>query len=184
MPADEAILTLEPLVEAIREGVELGGHWELSGLQKTTSHQFEGRWEGEATRSAYLFFHSVAAPDFVSIDVYLDETTGGLTGNLALVVDLLPLGRLGDPAEALRELGKLSSASLAADAGRPLTLRFRLDDAAQDAPMAEAEVRFKVRLPRRTISRGRSAVRALAVEAVAAFERILASKDLRRFTDS
>jgi hypothetical protein len=30
----------------------------LSGLQKTTSHQFEGRWEGESTRSAYLFFHS------------------------------------------------------------------------------------------------------------------------------
>ena len=30
----------------------------------------EGRWEGEATRSAYLFFHSDAAPDFVSIDAF------------------------------------------------------------------------------------------------------------------
>ena len=58
----------------------------LSGLQKTTSHQFEGRWQGESSRSAYLFFHDDARPDYVSIDVFLDETTRGLKGNLALVL--------------------------------------------------------------------------------------------------
>ncbi len=36
-----SLLTLEPLIDAVREGVEAEG-WELSGLQKTTSHQFEG----------------------------------------------------------------------------------------------------------------------------------------------
>jgi hypothetical protein len=35
----DPLLTLEPLIEAIRSGIEDSG-WELSGLQKTTSHQF------------------------------------------------------------------------------------------------------------------------------------------------
>ena len=181
--AEGAILTLEPLLEAVREGVEASGRWELSGLQKTTSHQFEGRWEGEATRSAYLFFHSPSSPDFVSIDVYLDETTGGLTGNLALVVDLLPLGLLGDASAALRALSGLSVGALPAELGRPVTLRLRVDDAAGDIDAAETEVRFKVRLPRRTIARGRGAVRKLAERSVAAFDAILASGALGPFTD-
>lgn len=178
-----AILTLEPLVEAVREGVEATGRWELSGLQKTTSHQFEGRWEGEATRSAYLFFHALSGPESVSIDVYLDETSGGLTGNLALVVDLLPLGRLGDATAALRALSGLSVKALPAELGRPLTLRLRVEDAAAETEEAESEVRFKVRLPRRTIARGATAVRRLAARSVEAFEAILASGELRPFTD-
>ena len=52
---ENSILTLEPLIDVVRAAVE-GGGWSISGLQKTTSHQFEGRWEGEATRSAFLFF--------------------------------------------------------------------------------------------------------------------------------
>src|SRR5262245_13467535 len=97
----DEILTLEPLVDAVREGVEAAGGWELSGLQKTTSLEFEGRWEGESTRSAYLFFHASGRADAASIDVYLDETSRGLTGNLALVVDVVRLGSLGEPQRAL-----------------------------------------------------------------------------------
>ena len=85
-----SILTLEPLIEAVQEDVLATG-WELSGLQKTTSHQFEGRWDGESTRSAYLFFHLDEGRQDASIDVYLDETSRGLMGNMALVVDLLDL---------------------------------------------------------------------------------------------
>ena len=48
--------TLEPLIDAVRDGVE-GKGWSLSGLQKTSSTEFEGRWAGQTTRSAYLFFH-------------------------------------------------------------------------------------------------------------------------------
>ncbi|HUF77059.1 MAG TPA: hypothetical protein VMM35_12315 [Longimicrobiales bacterium] len=175
-----ALLTLEPLIEAVRAGVE-GAGWALSGLQKTTSHQFEGRWQGESTRSAYLFFHSERAPEEASLDVYLDETTQGLAGNLALVVDLAPLAELGDPAEALRVFGALTSTCLPPDHATPLTLRLRLEGEA-DPATAETEVRFKVRIPRRAVGAGAEAVRRLAASAVGGFERILASAELARFT--
>ncbi len=177
-----ALLTLEPLIDAVRAGVE-GAGWELSGLQKTTSHQFEGRWQDESTRSAYLFFHSRGVPDFVGIDAYLDETSRGLTGNLALVVDLVPLGTLGDPSEALRRLRRVSSNELSARHRRPVTLRLRLDDAATETSDADVEVRFKVRIPRRTITEGAPAVRALAAEIVSGFVRILASPQLAPLTE-
>lgn len=176
----DALLTLEPLIEAVRAGVE-GAGWTLSGLQKTTSHQFEGRWEGESTRSAYLFFHSERSPTDASIDVYLDETTQGLTGNLALVVDLVPLATLGDPAAALRVLGTLAAASLPPNHATPLTLRLRMQDGGADPALAETEVRFKVRIPRRTLGAGAAAVGRLAATAVHGFERILASPELSSY---
>jgi hypothetical protein len=176
----DEILTLEPLLEAVREGIE-GAGWALSGLQKTTSLEFEGRWEGESTRSAYLFFHAPDRTDGVSIDVYLDETSQGLTGNLALVVDLLPLAHLGEPATVLGELGAVAKRELRPDHLAPLTLRLRLPDAGREAGRAEAEVRFKLVLPQRTIAAGRGELRRLAAEAVASFERILASEALARY---
>ena len=174
------ILTLEPLIEAVREGIESVG-WRLSGLQKTTSHEFEGRWEGESTRSAYLFFHTESGPENASIDVYLDETSRGLTGNLALVVDLRALGDLGDPGAALGELGRLAGEALPRGYATPLTLRLRLEDCVADPGRAETEVRFKVRIPSRTIGTGSEAVRLLARSAVAAFEAILAGERLRPY---
>ncbi|MGB1780236.1 MAG: hypothetical protein ACPHQP_11825, partial [Longimicrobiales bacterium] len=140
-----AFLTLEPLIDALREGIEASG-WDLSGLQKTTSHQFEGRWEGESTRSAYLFFHRADGPDFASVDAYLDETGRGVSGNVALVVDLRPLGSIGDSGQVLSALSRLSARELTRGQRRPLSLRFRLDDAEDAAADADTEVRFKVRL--------------------------------------
>jgi len=180
---EEGILTLEPLIDAVREGVE-GAGWELSGLQKTTSHDFEGRWEGESTRSAYLFFHSPLAPDPVSVDVYLDETSRGLTGNLALVVDLVSLGELGPPAEALRVLGELSARVLPDGHGSPLTLRLRLPDGSATPEIAETEVRFKLRLPKSVIAAGPTSVRRLARATLAAFEEILRAPELLRYLEA
>jgi len=177
------LLTLEPFIAAVRAGVE-GAGWTLSGLQKTTSHQFEGRWEGESTRSAYLFFHADGRAEDASIDVYLDETSQGLTGNLALVVDLVRLAELGDPADALRVFGALSSALLPPEHATPVTLRLRLQDGDEDPATAETEVRFKVRIPRRTVAAGADAVRGLAESAVAGFERILTSPRLTRYAVS
>jgi hypothetical protein len=165
-------------MEAIRAGVTAGG-WELSGLQKTTSHQFEGRWEGESTRSAYLFFHATDGPDNVSIDVYLDETGQGLSGNLALVVDLVCLDQLGDVRSALAALARMSARSLGADRRRPVTLRLRLDDAGTEVGEAESEVRFKLRIPKRAIASGDASVTAFVKEAMAEFGRLLASDDLK-----
>ena len=173
----EEILTLEPLIDAIRAGVENAG-WELSGLQKTTSHQFEGKWEGESTRSAYLFFHLPDGPETVGMDVYLDETGRGLSGNLALVVDLCPFGELGDTDAVLATLGNASAGLLPPRFRRPVTLRFRVADAADDPGTAEAEVRFKVRIPGKVIRAGSTAVTTLAADAMHAFRAILSHEAL------
>lgn len=178
-----ALLTLEPLIDAVRDGVE-GAGWELSGLQKTTSHQFEGRWEGDSTRSAYLFFHPPDGPDFVSVDVYLDETTRGLTGNLALVADLVRYGELGDVTLVLSALGEASSRELDRRRKRPVTLRLRLVDAAEAVAHADTEVRFKVRIPKSVIRDGPGAVVALAREAMHGFERLLDAPELTRLAPS
>jgi len=176
------ILTLEPLIDAIRSGVE-GAGWELSGLQKTTSHQFEGRWEGDSTRSAYLFFHVPDGPEFASVDVYLDETSRGLTGNLALVVDLVSLGGLGGIRDVLAALATASAREIAAERRRPLTLRFRMGDVDREVATAETEVRFKVRLDRDVIHSGPAGVTDLAAVVMAAFSRILQSPEVTVLAD-
>lgn len=176
------ILTLEPYIEAVREGVESSG-WSLSGLQKTTSHQFEGRWEGDSSRSAYLFFHRPAGPDWVSVDVFLDETSRGLSGNLALVADLDPLGALGDVSDALAALGSLATEYLPPGYKTPVTLRLRLEGGGQAAGEADTEVRFKLRVPRTAVDAGHSAVAALCSATVDAFESLMASPVLLRYLE-
>jgi hypothetical protein len=174
----EAILTLGPFIESVQPGVEAAG-WELSGLQKTTSHQFEGRWDGESTRSAYLFFHLEHASTHASIDVYLDETSRGLMGNMVVVVDLVDLSELGRVEDCLGVLGGLSAASLPKGHCTPLSFRLRFPDAGQDPAGAEAQVRFKLRIPRATIHAGHAAVSGLAHQTVRAFERVLPADALR-----
>lgn len=173
------ILTLEPLIDAVRDGVQAAG-WELSGLQKTTSHQFEGRWEGDSTRSAYIFFHPPEGPEWVSVDVYLDETSRGLSGNLALVADLRDLGDLEPAEELLARLSDLFAQHVEPGHRRPLTLRFRMGDAQEEVARAETEVRFKVRLPRATMQEGAEAVESLVSEVMTAFEAVLAAPSLQR----
>ena len=179
----EPFLTLEPLIEALREAVQASG-WDLSGLQKTTSHQFEGRWDGESTRSAYLFFHRADGPDFASVDIYLDETSRGLTGNIALVVDLAPLGAIGGASDVLTALARLSARELEGGQRRPITLRFRMDDAEESAESADTEVRFKVRLPRSVVFGGRPAMSSWTDRVVAAFAEILRSPELALLTEA
>lgn len=179
-PAPRApLLTLEPLIEAVRDGIERAG-WALSGLQKTTSHEYEGRWAGQTSRSAYLFFHRPGGPEGVSVDVFLDETSTGLHGNLALVVEGPSLRGLGDPEAALDAVAGAARDSLAAGYHAPVSLRLRLDDATRAAAEAEIEYRIKLRLPARALRSGASAVSALATTTVGAFERILEHPGLRR----
>ncbi len=178
----EPLLTLEPLIEAVQDGVSRAG-WELSGLQKTTSHQFEGRWEGETSRSAYLFFHNERAPDFVSIDVFLDETSKGLKGNLALVVEGPELASLGPMKELLTSLARMTEECMPEGYRTPLTVRLRLNGPDQDPDEAESEVRLKLRIPAKAMRAGANAVSALASAAVAAFERAMAQEEFRLLHD-
>jgi hypothetical protein len=181
-PQRDPLLTLEPLIDAVRSGIEDSG-WELSGLQKTTSHQFEGRWEGDSTRSAYLFFHRPDVAEWASIDVYLDETSRGLAGNLALVVDSRLLSGLGDVPSALQTLGSISADALPEGYRTPLTLRLRLDRG-QEAGQASSEIRFKLRIPRAAFQAGAGSVAALAGTTVSAFQELLSDERLSTFLDT
>ncbi|TVR63314.1 MAG: hypothetical protein EA422_09565 [Gemmatimonadales bacterium] len=175
-----AILTLEPFIEGVRDGAE-GSGWRLSGLQKTTSHEFEGRWAGESTRSAYLFFHRADLPDEISVEAFLDETSRGLRGNLSLVVEGPELGELPSFPELLRHLSTAVRASLPEGYRTPITLRAGLDDAESPSGSAEVQLRVKLRFPRTAMEAGRSAVSALTSATVAAFETLLARSELHAF---
>lgn len=179
--AEAEILTLEPLVDAIRDGVE-GAGWRLSGLQKTTSQEFEGRWAGETSRSAYLFFHHPDSHEDSSIDVYLDEGRKGVSGNLALAVDGRDLGDLHPFPEQLAELAAAAEAHLLRGYSIPLTLRVRMDPRGGEGPdAAEPEVRFKIRIPKAALRAGPGAVAALSASAVVTFEQLLGSSPVEAF---
>lgn len=177
------ILTLEPLIDAIRGALESTG-WELSGLQKTTSQEFAGRWEGESTRSAYLFFHPSPGPEWATLDVFLDETSRGLGGNLALVVDGRSLADLGDVARSLTSLAQLAGTRLPQHYRTPVTLRFRLEAPDREAGTAESEIRLKVLIPRSCIASGASAVSDMAVSAADAMRALLHDSRLMPFVDT
>ncbi len=182
-PPSKALLTLEPLLEAVREGLEAVG-WELSGLQKTTSYEFEGRWAGDASRSAYLFFHHREVPDWASIDVFLDETTRGLKGNLALVVDGRDLASLGDAGRVLSSLAALATPCLPPGHRVPLTLRYRMAALDVDPGTSETEARFKLQLPKDAMTAGHSAVSALSSVVARAFGEVLKTPGLKAFVPS
>jgi len=169
--------TLEPLLEAVRSGLEDEG-WSLSGLQKTTSYEFEGRWAGESSRSAYLFFHAPELPDWISVDVFLDETSRGLKGNLALVLGGSDLTDLGDPASVFRTLGRVAARALPEGYQTPITLRLRLPGPREDPGNAESEFRFKLVLPGAALKAGASAVSALAGSAARSFRAILRDPEM------
>lgn len=168
----EPLLTLEPLLEAVRDGVE-DAHWELSGLQKTTSTEFEGRWSGETTRSAYLFFHRDDLPESVSVEAFLDETPKGLRGNLSLVVQGPELAALGDLAQVLGRIARAVVETLPEGYRTPLSARVGLPDAHTAPESGEVQLRVKLNLPRSAIESGASAVAVLATGGVNAFERLL-----------
>lgn len=178
--AREPLLTLEPLIDAVTKGVEAAG-WILSGFQKTTSHEYGGRWEGESSRSAYLFFHADAVDESVSVEAFLDETSRGIQGNLALVVEGPRLADLGDPRTALVTAATAARERLPPAYRAPVSLRLRLAHAGQSAEAATVELRIKLRIPEAALGAGRDAVSALASTAVRAFERLLEHPEVRRY---
>lgn len=181
-PTPPPLLTLEPLLDAIQEGLMEAG-WELSGLQKTTSYEFEGRWAGESSRSAFLFFHRGGLPDWISIDVFLDETNRGLKGNLALVVEGPAASYLASPQDVLARLASASRRVLPRGYQTPLTLRYRLGKLTEDPGNASTEFRFKLYLPSRALKAGHQAVAALATSTARSFQEILSSAELQPILD-
>jgi hypothetical protein len=171
----DPLLTLEPLLDVVREAVEAGG-WSLSGVQKTTSYEYEGRWAGESTRSAYLFFHpddGVRANvelDTLSLDVFLDETRKGMTGNLALVIEGPALEALGTVARGLGLLAEVARDSVPAGLRSPVSARASLGDATRSVGAAQVVFRLKVHIPTTAMDAGPRAVAAVVRSALAAYE--------------
>jgi hypothetical protein len=178
-----AVLTLEPFIDGVRQGVEASG-WTLSGLQKTTSHEFAGRWEGDSSRSAYLFFHRPGGSESVSIEAFLDETSRGLQGNLSLVVEAAPVARMGDPRAALGAAGSAARRRLTRSQRASVSLKLRLEHAGTEVDDASSEIRVKVRVPQATLEAGVGAVAELAARAVRSFEMLLEDPELVRYSDS
>jgi len=172
-----SLLTLEPVIEAIQEGLE-SMDWSLSGLQKTTSHEYEGRWAGESSRSAYLFFHNRACGDGVSIDAFVDETPRGLRANLALVMEIPPLGELPPPEQVLTLLTSVAAECLMEGYKTPISVRFRLPETQAEVPQAESEARIKLSVPKTAFEAGAGALSALTAATTGAFETILEHSDL------
>lgn len=167
-----ALLSLEPLLEAVREGIEQAG-WPLSGLQKTTSHEFAGAWSGESTRSAYLFFHREDLPESVSVEGFLDESSQGLRGNLALVLDAPRLGRLGPAGEVLKRVMGAAEETLPERYRVPVSLRLSAEARRGSLDEASVEVRIKLIIPPPAMEAGAAAVSTLAAFAIGAFESLL-----------
>ncbi|MXW10172.1 MAG: hypothetical protein F4X47_02465 [Gammaproteobacteria bacterium] len=179
-PDEGPLLTLEPLIDAVREGVEMAG-WTLSGMQKTTSHQFEGRWTGESARSAYLFFHQPGSRNPVSVDVFLDETSQGLGGNLTLAVRGPSLEDLGGFTETLEELTRVANRELTRGHSTPVTLRATVPHRNARAADARTECRFRLVIPDVAIDAGARVVRTLSTATVKSFEALLASRVVADF---
>jgi hypothetical protein len=171
-PKEVGLLTLEPLLDAVRTGVERSG-WILSGLQKTTSHEFQGKWAGESTRSAYLFFHRADLPESVGMEAFLDETSDGLRGNLALVLDGPELCRLGPVPCVLDRVARASFETLPRTCRTPISLRLAVCDRESTVDQAEVQLRVKLTIPRGAVCDGSDAVSELCSVAVAAFEALL-----------
>lgn len=174
---DGALLTLEPLVETVQSALE-GEGWRLSGTQKTTSYEYQGKWAGESTRSAYLFFHREGLTHACSVDAFLDETSDGLAGNLALVVDGPPLDEIGDVTSFIAILRARAIAALPAEYRETVAVRLLLPGLRSARSRVESELRFKVIIPETVIAAGGSAVHELCAAVTRAFESLLADAEL------
>lgn len=163
--------TLEPFLSVLRPLLE-GGGWVLSGLQKTTSYEYEGAWEGATLRSAYAFFHKEGDEDGdgPSLEAYLDETEDGLEGALSLVMaapgpDLEP--------QVTRVLGRaLDTAAQAVPEGipAPVSITYSGRPGATEPSSIQARVRFKARIPATAIAGGERTLRSVVRSILDAFE--------------
>ncbi|MGI9628255.1 MAG: hypothetical protein ACR2QM_15585 [Longimicrobiales bacterium] len=168
-----SIETLEPLLAAVTANVHAKG-WRLSGVQKTTSYEYEGPWEGSALRSAYAFFHRGADPEGVgpSVEVFIDETEEGVDGALSLLLQGPALGEEPDVPALVSLAVELAAQSLPREMPAPISVTYshpgrKLPDS------ATAKVRFKGKIPRSAAEAGTAAVDAVLNTTFESFQDVL-----------
>ncbi|NNF28096.1 MAG: hypothetical protein HKN73_12795 [Gemmatimonadetes bacterium] len=165
--------TLEPLLSVLRPLLEEGG-WVLSGLQKTTSYEYDGAWEGTTLRSAYAFFHLEGDDegDGPSLEAYLDETEEGLEGALSLVMAAPGPDR--EPGVAGLMGTALDTAAHAIPDGipAPVSITYSGRPGATGPSSIQARVRFKARMPSTAIAGGERTLQSVTRTLLEAFEEI------------
>ena len=166
------IETLEPLLQVVRAVLE-SNRWSLSGVQKTTSYEYEGPWEGQTLRSAYAFFHRVGTPEEgPSIEVFIDESDEGVDGALSLVVEGPAVERESDVRAVL--VGAVETAGEALPSELPAPVSISYGHPGRRPPeAARVKVRFKAKLPRPAVKGGERTVRATLATILEAFEHVL-----------
>jgi hypothetical protein len=115
------------------------------------------------------------------VDVFLDETSRGIQGNLALVVDGPRLSELGDARSALAAVAAAAGERMQEPDRVPVVLRLRLADPGDPVDDATVELRVKIPIPESALRSGHAAVAALAAAGVRDFERLLAHPELLRY---
>ena len=165
--------TLEPLLSVLRPLIE-ESRWVLSGMQKTTSYEYEGAWEGETLRSAYAFFHRPGDEEGrgPSLEAYLDETEDGLEGALSLV--MTAPGPDQEPAvtELMGRALATASASIPEGVPAPVSITYSGRPGATAASAIRARVRFKARIPGTAIRGGERTLGAVTHTILGAFDDI------------
>ena len=166
--------TLEPLLSVLRPLLEEGG-WVLSGLQKTTSYEYEGAWEGATLRSAYAFFHRQTdeGGDGPSLEAYLDETEEGLEGALSLVMDAPGPDREPRVADVLRRALETAAGAIPEGIPAPVSITYSGRPGSTGASSIGARVRFKARIPAAAMRGGERTLGAVTRTLLEAFDDIL-----------
>lgn len=174
--------TLEPLLDAIRSFLT-GRGWPLSGVQKTTSYEYEGPWEGYTLRSAYAFFHGPsdsAGPDGEgegaeggpSIEAFVDETEDGVEASLSLVIRGPTPAEEPDVRRLLGRAIEIAAACVPDELPAPVTVSF--SSPGRTAPdRASTRIRFKARVPTAAVLAGDRTVKAALGAILDSFERVL-----------
>ena len=165
--------TLEPLLSVAREQLTTRG-WSLSGVQKTTSYEYEGAWESASLRSAYAFFHDGEDPegDGPALELFIDESEEGLEATLSLVADAPGLEKEPDTGALLGRAVRIAANALPVELPAPVALSYHHRGRASPES-SQARVRFKSRIPVTAIRAGESAVRATLSTLEGAFREIL-----------
>ncbi len=165
--------TLEPFLSVLRRDIEAGG-WVLSGLQKTTSYEYDGAWEGGTLRSAYGFFHLVGDEngEGPSLEAFVDESHASLDGALSLVMKAPGPERVPGVADLLAVALSLVERAVPEGIPAPVSVTYSSSPGRTGPEAVDATVRFKARVPGSAVQGGERTIRAVTCTILKAFEEV------------
>ncbi|MDH3223662.1 MAG: hypothetical protein OEO23_08090 [Gemmatimonadota bacterium] len=165
--------TLEPFLSVLRRNIEAGG-WVLSGLQKTTSYEYDGAWEGGTLRSAYGFFHLAGDGngEGPSLEAFVDEAETSLDGTLSLVMKAPGPERVPGVADLMEVALSLVERTVPEGIPAPVSVTYSSSPGRTGPESVDATVRFRARVPGSAVQGGERTIRAVTCTILEAFEEV------------